>query len=74
MEFECSKTVLGRGGFGIIFNGFLGPNREPVAVKRLMLEDVDGSEKEEEALRNLKHPNVVKLHHVQNDSSFRCAF
>ncbi|XP_046439835.1 uncharacterized protein LOC124190980 [Daphnia pulex] len=71
MEFECSKTVLGRGGFGIIFNGFLGPNREPVAVKRLMLEDVDGSEKEEEALRNLKHPNVVKLHHVQSDSSFR---
>jgi hypothetical protein len=39
-----------------------------------MLEDVDGSEKEEEALRNLKHPNVVKLHHVQSDSSFRCAF
>ncbi|EFX66662.1 hypothetical protein DAPPUDRAFT_229351 [Daphnia pulex] len=71
MEFECNKTVLGRGGFGIIFNGFLGPNRKPVAVKRLMLEDVDGSEKEEEALRNLKHPNVVELHHVKSDSSFR---
>lgn len=71
MEFECSKTVIGRGGFGFIFNGFLGPNRKPVAVKRLMLEDVDSSEKEEEALRNLKHPNIVELHHVKSDSSFK---
>jgi len=71
MEFECTKTVIGRGGFGFIFKGFLGPTRKPVAVKRVMLEDVEGSEREEEALRNLKHPNVVELYHVKSDSSFR---
>jgi hypothetical protein len=49
----------------------MGPNHIPVAVKRLQLVDIEVSEKEEEALRNLKHPNVVKLYNVKSDSDFR---
>jgi serine/threonine-protein kinase/endoribonuclease IRE1 len=71
MEFECSKNQLGRGAFGIVFEGSMGPNHIPVAVKRLQLVDIEVSEIEEEALRNLKHSNVVQLYHVKSDSDFR---
>jgi serine/threonine protein kinase len=70
-EIECGKTVLGRGGFAFVYDGFWGPNRIPVAVKRILLENVESNEREEEALRNLKHPNVINLHHVESDSNFR---
>jgi serine/threonine protein kinase len=70
MEIECGKKILGRGGFGIVFDGFWGPNRIPVAVKRLQLLHLD-SKKEEEALRNLKHPNVIQIYHAEDDKDFR---
>jgi hypothetical protein len=60
MEFESSKNQLGRGASAIVFKGSMGPNHIPVVVKRLQLVEIEVSEKEEEALRNLKHPNVVK--------------
>ena len=69
MKIKCGKKQLGRGGSGIVFEGFWGPNCKPVAIKRLQLEDV--VEREEEALRNFKHPNVVELYHAESDSNFR---
>ncbi len=71
MEIECGKKILGRGGFGIVFDGFWGPNRITVAVKRLQLVHLDSSEKEEEALIKLKHPNVNQIYHAENDKNFR---
>jgi serine/threonine protein kinase len=41
-----------------------------VAVKRIQIENVENN-KEEEALKKLDHPNVVKLYHVESDSDFR---
>ena len=45
---------------------------KPVAVKRIELVHVrSGEDREEKALRTLKHPNVVKVFHVENDAHFR---
>ncbi|XP_046438267.1 calcium-dependent protein kinase 2-like [Daphnia pulex] len=65
------EAILGQGGYGIVYKGFWGPNRIPVAVKRLQLVHLDSSEKEEEALQNLKHPNIIKIYHAENDTDFR---
>lgn len=71
MEIECGKKILGRGGFGIVFDGFWGPNRIPVAVKRLEMLTLESNKKEEEALLKLKHPNVIQIYHAENDKDFR---
>ncbi len=71
MEIECGKKILGEGMYGIVFDGFWGPNRKPVAVKRLQLLHLESNEKEEEALRNLKHPYVIQIYHAENDKDFR---
>jgi serine/threonine-protein kinase/endoribonuclease IRE1 len=64
--------ILGQGGYGIVYKGFWGPNRIPVAVKRLQLMvHLDTSEKEDEALLKLNHQNVIKLYHAENDTDFR---
>jgi serine/threonine-protein kinase/endoribonuclease IRE1 len=63
------KTILGQGGYGIVSKGFWGSNRKPVAVKRLQL--VHSNEIEAEALQNLEHPNVIKIHHAESDTDFR---
>jgi hypothetical protein len=51
MEIECGKKSWGE---EIVFDGFWGPNRIPVAVKRLHMLTLDNTEKEEEALIKLK--------------------
>jgi serine/threonine protein kinase len=63
------KTILGKGGYGIVFRGKW--NSKEVAVKRIPIVNVQNNKGEEEALQNLDHPNVVKLYHVESDSDFR---
>ena len=63
------EAILGQGGYGIVYKGFWGPNRIAVAIKRLQL--VHSNEIEEEALQNLEHPNVIKIHHAESDTDFR---
>ncbi len=65
------EAILGQGGYGIVYKGFWGPNRIPVAVKRLQLLTLDNTEKEEEALIKLKHPNIIQIYHAENDTDFR---
>ena len=70
MKLQCDKEkVLGTGGQGLVLHGFWGST--PVAVKRIQLFHVDCKEEEEQALRNLKHPNVIKMFHAENDADFR---
>ena len=69
MKVERGQKVLGTGGYGTVFDGFW--DSIPVAIKRLELVRVDSTEKEEEALRNMKHPNVIKMYHAESDSNFR---
>jgi serine/threonine protein kinase len=64
-----SNEILGKGGFGTVFEGvWCG---KPVAIKRIPLSDLASNEREEETLKKLEHPNVIKLLHVENDPIFR---
>ncbi|KZS05373.1 Uncharacterized protein APZ42_031458, partial [Daphnia magna] len=59
-------ALLGLGAFGLVFKGKFG-GRE-VAVKRVELHHVD--KREEDAMLKLKHPNIVKLLHIEKDNDF----
>lgn len=74
------RKQLGKGGFGIVFEGTLHGN--PVAIKRidktefiLPNESLDQRnsrlQREEQAMKNLDHPNVLKLLHVEDDDHFK---
>ena len=60
---------LGKGAFGTVFEGVW--REKPVAIKRILLSDIVSNEREEEALQKLDHPHVIKLLHVESDSTFR---
>jgi serine/threonine protein kinase len=68
MEIEFnSQVLLGRGGFGSVFPGTF-QGRE-VAIKRVEL--INATDNEEEALKQLDHPNIVKLFHVECTDDFK---
>ena len=61
--------VLGEGAYGIVYLGtFQGTT---VAVKRILLQRLKTSEREETALSRLDHPNVVKLYCVEQETEFK---
>ena len=66
-------NVLGKGNFGVVFDGVW--NGQRVAVKRINLIDQEisknGDESPEEVLKNLDHCNVIKLLHVDSDDDFK---
>ena len=69
--------ILGKGASGFVFSGTL-DGQMPVAVKRVQLDSglmpqrkAEAQKKEEEAVRQLDHPNVVKILHLDQDLSFR---
>lgn len=69
MEIVCNKAkILGRGEYGIVYEGTFHAKR--VAVKRVQTLDVD-KDQNEEILKKLEHPNVIKLLHSESDSDFR---
>ena len=63
------NKILGEGRYGTVFEGVW--RGKPVAIKRIQLSDIASSEREEEALKKLDHPNIIKLLHVESDSKFR---
>ena len=63
------NKLLGQGGFGKVFEAVW--RDKPVAIKRIPLSDITSNEREEEALKKLDHPNIIKLLHVESDSKFR---
>ncbi|KAK4005036.1 hypothetical protein OUZ56_006760 [Daphnia magna] len=65
------KEVLGEGCSACVFRGTF--NGEKVAVKRIQnfyLDEIN-NEREENTMRNLNHPNVLKLLDVQQDQNFK---
>ena len=63
------NAILGKGKYGTVFEGVW--REKPVAIKRIQLSDIKSNEREEAALQKLDHSNVIKLLHVENDSTFR---
>ncbi|XP_057374368.1 serine/threonine-protein kinase/endoribonuclease IRE1-like [Daphnia carinata] len=60
------NAALGEGAYGSVFRGeFEG---RQVAVKRILLNKFN--ENEEESLRKLDHPNIIKLFHSESDNEF----
>jgi hypothetical protein len=61
--------IIGKGSFGIVFEGVWCGLK--VAVKRIPIENATSSEREENALEQFDHENVVKLFHVEKNQDFR---
>lgn len=59
--------LIGQGGMGTVYRGIDTKTQEPVAVKVLKMDKVSDKDmvsrfiREGEALRQLKHPNIVKM-------------
>uniref|UniRef100_A0A0P5NFF5 Calcium/calmodulin-dependent protein kinase kinase n=1 Tax=Daphnia magna TaxID=35525 RepID=A0A0P5NFF5_9CRUS len=73
MKFD-KENVLGRGFSAQVFSGTF--NGKDVAIKRIEKSaglnlDKAAQELEEETMKNLDHPNVLKLLHVQDDNDFK---
>jgi serine/threonine protein kinase len=68
MEIQLNREVLlGKGGFGAVFLGtFQGCE---VAVKRVEL--IRANANEEKSLKQIDHPNIVKLLHVEFTDDFK---
>ncbi len=65
---DRNKQLIGSGGYATVFHGtFQG---SPVAVKRIE-HHRRCNDKEETALGILKHPNIVKLHKIEDSEDFR---
>ena len=62
------NDILGKGGFAIVYRGTL--NGLPVAVERIENDRLEEN-REENALVQLNHPNVIKLCHIRSDGVFR---
>jgi serine/threonine-protein kinase/endoribonuclease IRE1 len=64
------ETILGNGDYGDVFLGEW--NSKRVAVKQIKLSEMKTQKQEDElTLMRLDHPNVVKLLHVEDDSTYR---
>jgi hypothetical protein len=71
--FEINReNILSMGGNAMVFEGVWDGN--PVAIKRMELFKTKYDQRMVEALKELNHPNIVKLFHDQSDENFRFTF
>jgi serine/threonine-protein kinase/endoribonuclease IRE1 len=61
------KNKLGEGRYGIVCKGSW--DGKTVAIKRIQLHHC--CNQEEEAMKKLDHPNVIKIFHAESDEHFR---
>lgn len=63
------NDILGRGCEGtVVFSGHF--DGKEVAVKRLLLTNLQLVERELEALLHFSHPRILQLYHVEKESPF----
>lgn len=67
------SDVIGRGGFGVVYRGFIIKNfgDHPVAIKKINLSCYNTRARDIEPMVNLKHENFVKIIKVLTNSKFR---
>jgi serine/threonine protein kinase len=63
------NKILGEGRYGIVFEDVW--RDKPVAIKRIQQLHISSNQREEEALKKLDHPNVIKLLHIDSHADFR---
>lgn len=68
---EIEKNPLETDGFGYVFQGFFGKNREKVAVKRVQIFNQSIDEEQEKLLPKICHPNIIRFYHTESDLDFR---
>lgn len=72
------NAILGKGVAGFVFSGSFDDDKIPVAVKRVRLDSLHSKEavqkREEDALKGLDHPNVIKLFHSEQDLVFKYVY
>ncbi len=64
-----NKVRLGGGGYGQVYLGDYKGIK--VAVKKIKRDKILSNKREEDALRKLKHDNIVKLLHVEDQGPDR---
>jgi serine/threonine protein kinase len=64
--------VVGSGGFGVVLSAYDNVNKRKVALKIVVKENVKGVmlQKEFEILKQMDHPNVVKIYNILDYSYF----
>ncbi len=66
---DSEDDILGKpGSFGIVFRGFFGPDRMPVAIKRIqrVLLKSDSIQREVEHMKKARHhPYILRLIHTE---------
>lgn len=68
MEIQLDlRDRIGKGAFGSVFSGTF--EGRQVAVKRVELLDANGNE--EDTLKQLHHPHIAKLFHVESNEEFK---
>ena len=73
-ELVCEENeLLGRGSYGKVYKGKY--RGQSVAVKKVSRDDLpenkEESQREQEAMRILDHPNILKLLHVEDQKDFK---
>jgi len=67
MDYDKGDVLLGKGSCGSVYRRtFRGDH---VAVKKVQLVDLD--KREEEAMRELSHPNVIRLFDTREEGEFK---
>lgn len=69
IEYADDK-LLGEGWFGAVYKGRCSSYQGEIAVKKVKIDYIDQETKEDE-LKNLNHPNVVRLFDTASDNSYR---
>ena len=71
-----NNEILGSGCNGLVCCGTLADRKEKkktidVAIKRIALKYSSSNKREEQALRKLNHPNVIRLFYTTSHNNFR---
>ena len=74
-DYEIEDNPIGEGGFGAVYKGYERETRALRAIKKIPLAKIMNYQSiinEVTALKNLDHPNIIKLYEVYEDSE--CIF
>ena len=66
---QCRKQVLGQGSFGAVYAGSQRGKQE-VAVKKVLVAHLE-TVRDEAALQQLDHANLVKFLHQERNADFK---